>query len=209
MAKEQKGFVIYGDTEVVVDRLTDEEAGQLLKGMLAYFNSGEVPDFSGVLEFVFIPIRQQMDRDSDKYIEKCEKNRAKIQAYWDKVKGNTAEYNGIPMYSNATNTNTNTDTDTKTDTDTDTTTNTNTKSARGSGDYDGDDSFNLWKKLDADGIDAIYAEYPESGGFLIEEVAADVRVKKKRVRNPVSYVLGYAKKVGWDDSADHFGGGLA
>ena len=45
---------------------------------------------------------------------------------------------------------------------------------------------------------------------MIEEVAADVRVKKKRVRNAVSYVLGYAKRVGWDDNADHFdGGGLS
>ena len=31
MAKEQKGFIIYGDIEAVIDRLSDEEAGQLLK----------------------------------------------------------------------------------------------------------------------------------------------------------------------------------
>lgn len=209
MSKDQKGFIVYGDTKLLADELTDEQLGKLFRGMLDYFYTGKAPKFTGVLKFTFIPIKQQMDRDKEKYDAKCEKNRAKIQKYWDKVKSGTTEYSSIPMYTNATNINTNTDTDTKTDTDTDTTTNTNTKSARGSGDYDGDDSFNLWKKLDADGIDAIYAEYPESGGFLIEEVAADVRVKKKRVRNPVSYVLGYAKKVGWDDSADHFGGGLA
>ena len=107
------------------------------------------------------------------------------------------------LTSQFTNSDTDTDTDTKTDIDTDTTTNTNTKS-RGGGSNGDDDSFNIWKQLDADGVDAIYAEYPESGGFLIEEVAADVRVKKKRVRNAVSYVLGYAKRVGWDDKADHF-----
>ena len=200
---EQKGFIVYGDNEEVFDRLSDEEAGQLLKGMVKYFNSGEMPSFSGVLEFVFIPIKQQMDRDSEKYEEKCQKNREKIQKYWNKVKGDTTEYHGIPMYTNATNINTDTDTDTKTDIDTDTTTNTNTVS-RGGGSNGDDDSFNIWKQLDADGVDAIYAEYPESGGFLIEEVAADVRVKKKRVRNAVSYVLGYAKRVGWDDKADHF-----
>lgn len=207
MAKEQKGFIIYGDTEPVVDRLTDEEAGQLFKGMVKYFNSGETPSFSGVLEFVFIPIKQQMDRDSEKYEEKCQKNREKIQKYWNKVKGNTTEYHSIPMYSNATNTKTDTDTDTdtktKTDTDTKTTTNKNTKSRGGGSDKD-DDSFNIWKQLNADDIDRIYDAYPDSGGFLIDEVAAEVRTNRRRVKNAVNYILGYAKKVEWDDKADHF-----
>ena len=207
MAKEQKGFVVYGDIKETADELTDEQLGQLFRGMIDYFVQGECPRFTDSLKFAFIPIKQQMDRDKEKYDSKCEKNRESIQNYWDKVKENTNVYERIRTNTNATNTNTNTNT--KTDTDTDTTTNTDTKS-RGGGASGVDDSFNLWKQLDADGIDAIYSEYPESGGFLIEEVAADVRVKKKRVKNAVSYVLGYAKRVGWDDNADHFdGGGLS
>lgn len=198
---EQKGFIVYGDNEEVFDRLSDEEAGQLLKGMVKYFNSGEEPSFSGVLEFVFIPIKQQMDRDSEKYEEKCQKNREKIQKYWNKVKGDTTEYHGIPMYTTATNTKT--DTKTKTDTDTKTTTNKNTKSCGGGSDK-GDDSFDIWKQLNADDIDRIYDAYPDSGGFLIDEVAAEVRTNRRRVKNAVNYILGYAKKVEWDDKADHF-----
>ena len=80
---------------------------------------------------------------------------------------------------------------------------------RGGGSSDGDE-FNIWKKLDGAGIDAIYDVYPESGGFLIEEVAAEVRNNRRTVDNAVGYVLGYAKRVGWDDNADHFdGGGLS
>lgn len=79
-------------------------------------------------------------------------------------------------------------------------------SSRGGGSSDGDE-FNIWKKLDGAGIDAIYDVYPESGGFLIEEVAAEVRNNRRTVDNAVGYVLGYAKRVGWDDNADHFGGG--
>ena len=80
---------------------------------------------------------------------------------------------------------------------------------RGGGSSDGDE-FNIWKKLDGAGIDAIYDVYPESGGFLIEEVAAEVRNNRRTVDNAVGYVLGYAKRVGWDDKADHFdGGGLS
>lgn len=206
MAKEQKGFIVYGDTKALADELTDEQLGQLFRGMLNYFAEGKAPKFTGVLKFAFIPIKQQMDRDREKYDAKCEKMKANAIKRW---KSDAKAYNGIQTYANDANTNTNTDTNTKKDIDTDTTTNTDTKS-RGGGVPVDDDSFNLWKQLDADGIDAIYSEYPESGGFLIEEVAADVRVKKKRVRNAVSYVLGYAKRVGWDDSADHFdGGGLS
>jgi hypothetical protein len=203
MAKEQKGFIVYGDIKATADELTDEQLGQLFRGMIDYFVQGECPRFTDSLKFAFIPIKQQMDRDADKYIEKCEKMRDNANKRWNDMQKHTIASKSNQLDANDANTNTNTNTNTKTNTDTDTTT--NTKSRGGAS--DGDDSFNLWKQLDADGIDAIYSEYPESGGFLIEEVAADVRVKKKRVRNAVSYVLGYAKRVGWDDNADHFDGG--
>lgn len=206
MAKEQKGFIVYGDIKATADELTDEQLGQLFRGMIDYFVQGECPRFTDSLKFAFIPIKQQMDRDADKYIEKCEKMRDNANKRWNDMQKHTIASKSNQLDANDANTNTKTNTDTKTNTNTDTTTNTN---VRGGGASDGDE-FNLWKQLDADGIDKIYDEYPESGGFLIEEVAADVRVKKKRVRNAVSYVLGYAKRVGWDDNADHFdGGGLS
>lgn len=203
MSKEQKGFVVYGDIEESLDELSDEQVAKLFRGMVNYFNTGKEPKFSGLLKLAFIPIRQQMDRDVDKYEKKCQKNKENIQKYWDKVKGNaddTNVYERIPSNAIATNTNTKTNTDTKTDTDTDTTTTTNTK-ARGGGEYS--DDFNLWKQLTPEDIDQIYDVYPESGGFLIEEVVADVRQKRKRIKNARSYILGYAKRTGWDDKADH------
>ena len=124
MAKEQKGFVVYGDIEESLDELSDEQVAKLFRGMVNYFNTGKDPKFSGVLKLAFIPIRQQMDRDVDKYEKKCQKNKESIQAYWDKVKSekeNTNEYERIPSNTNATNTNTNTNTNTKTEADTITT----------------------------------------------------------------------------------------
>lgn len=203
MGKDQKGFIVYGDTKSLADELTDEQLGQLFRGMLGYFVEGKEPKFTGVLKFAFIPIKQQMDRDKEKYDAKCEKNRAKIQKYWDDVKASTNEYNGIPMYTNATNTKTNTDTKTKTNTDTDTDTTTDTKTNVGGGVYNCDDSFNIWKKLTPDDIDRIYDIYPESGGLLIDEVFAEVKAKQKAVKDPVAYILGYARNKGWDDSAEH------
>ena len=131
MSKDQKGFVVYGDIEESLNELTDEQVAKLFRGMVSYFNTGKEPKFSGLMKMVFIPIRQQMDRDTDKYEKKCEKNRESIQKYWDKVKAdtneyerirtNTNEYERIPANTNVANTNTKTSTTTKTDTGTTTT----------------------------------------------------------------------------------------
>ena len=128
MASEQKGFVVYGDIEESLNELTDEQVAKLFRGMVSYFNTGKEPKFSGLMKMVFIPIRQQMDRDTDKYEKKCAKNRESIQKYWDKVKAdtneyerirtNTDEYERIPPNTNVANTNTNTTTKTKTETET-------------------------------------------------------------------------------------------
>ena len=131
MSKDQKGFVVYGDIEESLNELTDEQVAKLFRGMVSYFNTGKEPKFSGLMKMVFIPIRQQMDRDTDKYEKKCEKNRESIQKYWDKVKADTNEYERIrtntnvyeriPVNTNVANTNTKTSTTTKTDTGTTTT----------------------------------------------------------------------------------------
>lgn len=199
MSKEKKGFIVYDDIIEVVDRLSDEEAGQLLKGMLRYSINGQDPKFKGVLEFVFIPIKQQMDRNSEKYAAKCEKNRENANKRWQNANASDRKNRNA----NYADTDTDTDTDTKTDTDTDTTTNTDTK-ARGGGSCDVDDDFNIWKRLTPEDIDVLYEKFPNSGGLLIDAVYADVKAKKKKVRSGLNYILGYAKKVGWDDNADHF-----
>lgn len=195
MSKEQKGFVIYGDVQAVVDELNDEQAGKLFRAMLTYFATGKAPKFDGILKYVWIPIKQQMDRDKEKYEAKCEKNRKNIKEYWERTKENER----IQTNTNATNTKTNTDTNTKKDTDTDTTTKTDTD--LGGGRYKCDDEFNIWKKLTPEDIDVLYEKFPESGGLLIDAVYEDVKTKKTKVKSGLKYILGYAKNVGWDDKA--------
>ena len=201
MSKDQKGFIVYGDIKAVIDELADDQVAQLFRGMVGYFTDGTDPDFTGVLKFVWITVRQQMDRDKEKYVEKCERNRANAQKRWS-TEDDANAYGRMRTHAMDANTNTNTDTDTKKDTDTDTTTTTKTDTKdRGGGGCS--DEFDLWKKLTPEDIDRIYDAYPDSGGFLIEEVVADVKQKRKKIKNAASYILGYAKKVGWDDKADH------
>lgn len=210
MSKEQKGFVVYGDVQAVVDELNDEQAGKLFRAMISYFATGKAPKFDGILKYVWIPIRQQMDRDKEKYDAKCEKNRKNIKEYWERTKENERIQTNTNATNTKTNTDTNTDTDTNTKKDTDTTTTTKTNAAQeqqvGGGRYKCDDEFNIWKKLTPDDIDVLYEKFPNSGGLLIDEVYEDVKTKKTKVKSGLNYILGYAKNVGWDDNADHMGG---
>ena len=67
MKEEKKSFIVYCDIIETLDELTDEQAGKLFKGMAHYSNDGTEPNFDTILKFVFIPIRQQMDRDEAKW----------------------------------------------------------------------------------------------------------------------------------------------
>lgn len=115
MSKEQKGFIVYGDTKALADELSDEQLGQLFRGMLDYFAEGKTPKFSGILKFAFIPIKQQMDRDAEKYVEKCEKMRANAKKRW-KSDANAYKRNQLDANDANTNKNTNTNKDKNTNT---------------------------------------------------------------------------------------------
>lgn len=67
MNEDKKSFIVYCDIKETLDELTDEQAGKLFKGMVHYSDDGTEPNFDTILKFVFIPIRQQMDRDNEKW----------------------------------------------------------------------------------------------------------------------------------------------
>lgn len=121
-----KGFLVFGDIEETLNELTDEQVAKLFRSMVAYHNTGEDPELSGVLKYVFIPIRQQMDRGTTIYKEKCEKNRQNRQKAWDRIKDKD-EYERIRPYTEDTTVYDGYQTKTKTDTDAKTKTETGTK----------------------------------------------------------------------------------
>ena len=60
MADNKNSFIVYAaDIKETLDKLTDDQVAELFRGMVDYQITGEAPEFSGVLEFAFIPIRQQ------------------------------------------------------------------------------------------------------------------------------------------------------
>lgn len=71
-----------------VDALTDEQAGQLFKAIFAY-QTGEAVTLDGLLNVVFLQIKQQLDYNNDKYLETCKKRseagKKGMQSRWGKA----------------------------------------------------------------------------------------------------------------------------
>ena len=72
MAQGKKSFVLYTDLLEVVEELSDEEAGQLFKTILRYVNDKN-PEVPKSIKLAFIPIRQDLKRDLEKYEAKRER----------------------------------------------------------------------------------------------------------------------------------------
>jgi len=70
----RKSFIIHFDALDVLNELTDEQAGMLFKAISEYQRTG-TNSLSGMMNAVFIPFKNQFDRDAQKYDAICERNR--------------------------------------------------------------------------------------------------------------------------------------
>ncbi len=72
---ERKYFCAYHSYLEAMEQLTDVECGRLFRACLLYSRTGEAPKLTGNERFVFPGMKSQIDRDRNKYKDKCEKNR--------------------------------------------------------------------------------------------------------------------------------------
>ncbi len=63
--------------------LTDSERGKLLSAMMSYQWHGKQPKLPDKLSGIFEVLRTLADDDTNRYKEKCERNRSNIMAYWE------------------------------------------------------------------------------------------------------------------------------
>jgi hypothetical protein len=66
MAKDKTSFVLYSDSKSIIDLLTNEQAGLLLKTLFAYVND-ENPEIDNSIVLVFEMIKLQLKRDLKKW----------------------------------------------------------------------------------------------------------------------------------------------
>ena len=73
---KKKSFVLFADFVTAVSVLTDEQAGRLFKLIFAYVNDMEVSKSQDpAIAAMFEMFRTQIDREAEKWAEKCRRNK--------------------------------------------------------------------------------------------------------------------------------------
>ena len=84
--KEIKSIILYLDSAVAIDYLTDEQAGILFKAVLRYGRNGHMLESSDTaLTALFTMLCTQIDRDHKKYEERCERNVTNAMNHGDRL----------------------------------------------------------------------------------------------------------------------------
>lgn len=77
MTSEKKSFLIHYDNGILINRLSNEDAGKLFKSLFPYGRDRVKPDFDSnpALAMAFDVLALAIDRNDEKYERRCEKNR--------------------------------------------------------------------------------------------------------------------------------------
>ena len=94
MAKDKSKVVFYTDWGNIFNALPKEKAGELIQHLCKYINDENPPELPGLLNVVWIPMRDALKRDLRKYEAVCDKNKENIRKRWDKK--DTTVYDRIP-----------------------------------------------------------------------------------------------------------------
>lgn len=110
--------MIYKDNRFLFDDQSDEDAGKLIKAIFAYACDGDILDTSDKgLKLAFKAIKNNLDRDAQKYDDTCARNSENQKRRW--IKNDTTVYDRIRPYTNDTDIDTDRDRDIDRDTDRD------------------------------------------------------------------------------------------
>ena len=64
MAKDS--FILYLEQKQIFEMLTNEEAGQLIKAIFEYEDTGQIVRLDRSLQIAFLPIKSALDRNKEK-----------------------------------------------------------------------------------------------------------------------------------------------
>lgn len=98
MAEGKKSFTAYCDWNAIIEKLSDEEAGKLMKMLFAYVNDLNPIAPDRITELVFEPIKATLKRDLNKWRNKSETN-----SYNGKLGGRPKKANGLEINQNKAN----------------------------------------------------------------------------------------------------------
>ena len=75
MKVEKKSFILYNDQSKIIQKLSDNQAGVLIKKIYSYVNNGIYEmDEDALVDMVYTVLTEQINRDIEKYCDKIEKS---------------------------------------------------------------------------------------------------------------------------------------
>jgi len=75
MATGKRSFVMYHDQYEIVKDLDDETIGKLMRAVFEYAEHGTEPKLDPIMRALFCAFKITLDRDIEKYNERCRKNK--------------------------------------------------------------------------------------------------------------------------------------
>lgn len=110
--KDKDGFLLYTSQIGLFDKLTDEQAGKLIKAIYRYELTREYPNLDFGLDMAFTSIKIILDKNREKYQKQCKKNKENAEKRW---KSSANAYEKMRTHANDADTDIDTDIDTDTD----------------------------------------------------------------------------------------------
>lgn len=88
---QKPGIMLYFEMVPCLAHLDDAQAGRLLRAMLHYGQTGEVPDFDDVaLEMAWAFVQLRLDQDEERYRQTVENKRRAARLRWHHADASTA-----------------------------------------------------------------------------------------------------------------------
>jgi hypothetical protein len=99
MAKDKKSFILYADAIHTIEKLSDADAGQLLKHLMRYVNDQNPVTDNPLVDIAFEPIKQQLKRDLVKFedvkVKRSEAGKAGASKRWQMPSNDSKEKQNI------------------------------------------------------------------------------------------------------------------
>ena len=91
MKNKKPSFLLYRSFYEPIKNLNNEDLGKLFRSIYEYQVSETIPDSNTSIYMAFQFFKNQFDLDSEKYLQRCEKNSENVKKRWNKEDTNVNE----------------------------------------------------------------------------------------------------------------------
>lgn len=82
--RKAPGYMTFREAAIMFSLMPDEDAARAIKATVNYFLYNQVADLDGVAGSVFAIMKADIDRNDQKYVDICKRNKDNINKRWQK-----------------------------------------------------------------------------------------------------------------------------